>query len=146
MIADKQNEATPALAGLTGSAPSPFDIWKAEIYARRVAIEDEWQTAEDWLDLQDYKEGDCFLERMICEAQKLRLHLKSEPAYRPNPALGPAHVKDIEFCENRGCAFNASGNCSSTFGQCYGYVPPNTRDVGRDESVATSQKNQPNKL
>ena len=38
----------------------------------------------------------------------------------------PPHTKDIEFCENRGCAFNANtGKCSSTSGQCYGYFPPN---------------------
>lgn len=38
---------------------------------------------------------------------------------------GLPYTKDIEFCENRGCAFNAdTGKCSSTFGQCYGYFPP----------------------
>jgi len=37
-----------SLVGTSGGfGTSAFDRWKFEIGARRVAIEDEWQTAED---------------------------------------------------------------------------------------------------
>ena len=51
---------------------------------------------------------------------------------RTGSSFEPPHTKDIEFCENRGCAFNANtGKCSSTCGQCYGYFPPNVTDQTR---------------
>lgn len=35
----------------------------------------------------------------------------------------PPYVMDIEFCDNRGCAWNKKGRCGSKWGQCYGYMP-----------------------
>jgi len=74
-----------SLVGTSGGfGTSAFDRWKFEIGARRVAIEDEWQTAEDWLDHPNYQEADYFLERMICEAKKLQLHLQAGGQVMPN--------------------------------------------------------------
>jgi hypothetical protein len=39
----------------------------------------------------------------------------------------PPFCKDIEYCGNLGCAFNGAfgadkGRCTSTYGQCFGYM------------------------
>ena len=84
MEGERESHGLSPSASSPGSAPTAARRHGEEIAKRRVIVEDEWQTAEDWLDAGNYAEASYFLERMISETRKLKLTIEAAVTQEPN--------------------------------------------------------------
>lgn len=60
--------------------PDKQYLWDSETKTRTVAIEDEWQTVQDMVESNDATNACYFLDRLIREAEKLKIHMKAKPS------------------------------------------------------------------
>ena len=77
MESENVTESVTELAAAPCSAPHPRTRHGEEIRKRRVDVENEWQSAEDWLDDGNLAEAEYYMDRMIKEARQLRRSIKA---------------------------------------------------------------------